>query len=95
MSSADLKFIFICAIILTLWGAFIMLFAGEELNDSELTTTKEDKGLLGGIVPDMNLNVLNPFSTQFNSEFALINIFIFTPLLFGIVIIGLRFLRGV
>lgn len=94
MGDADFKFIVICVGILTLYSSFLIIYAGENLISSP-EETPEDKGLIGGIIPDINLDFLNPFNENFNSEFVIINVFIFTPILLILVFVGLRFLRGV
>ncbi len=94
MSESDLKFIFVLAIVAVLWGAFIVLFGGSTLSGTPLDKPeKETTGIFSTII--QSTNFLNPFSDSFNSDVAIISYFIFSILLFGVVVIGLRFIRGV
>jgi hypothetical protein len=93
MGEGDLKIVALCIIMLTLYSSFVILFAGGELQQD--TPTIENKGLLAGIIPDINMDFINPFSVGFNSEIALINIFIFIPLILILGFVGIRLIRGV
>ncbi len=94
MSGSDLKFIFIIAIVAVLWGAFVILFNGHDLQSSPLDKPdKESSGIFSTIT--QSTSFLNPFSDSFNSDVAIITYFIFSILLFGVVVVGLRFIRGV
>ena len=94
MGDSDFKFILILAIIFVFYGAFTLLYTNSELSTSGLETTESQQTGVIGLI-SYTLGFMNPFSDGFNSEFAIINIFIFSILSFGVVVVGARFLRGV
>ncbi len=104
MSSSDLKYIFAIAIIAVLWGAFNFLWVTHSLDNMNpgYTGTGQIPGYSeqsGGIIGILNiatswLNVLGSVFSQ-QTSFLYINLFVWPILGFGLLVIILRYIRGV
>ena len=97
MVQGDSDFIFILAIaiIFVMWGGFILVYTTDQISEDEsinLPQYKEDSGILQTL--SISSSFLNPFSSSFHSDFFIINAFIFSILIFGIVIVAARYVRG-
>ncbi len=92
MSDSDFNFAFGTAIFIVLWIALMGYYTTGQIQESEIAQYQEQGGVLGSLT--MFTDFLNPFSDNFDSDFAMINILVFTCLSFGLLLVALRFIRG-
>ena len=93
MSDSDLGYMVVFLILGVFWAAFTGLYASDVIQDIPGFENTDTGGALSLL--SVSLSFMNPFSSMFNSEIAIINTFVFGPIGAILVFIGFRSLRGI